>query len=262
MDEPAKLLTIGGSDSGGAAGVQADLKTWTALGGYGMSAITAVTAQNSLTVQEVAWMTPRFVQAQLDAILSDYGAAAVKTGFLGRTELVTAVSATLQKYSIPNIVIDPVLVNHHGQNMFPDIVRQLYLAYLVPLADLVTPNLVETAILMGSSSIDSYGRIRSAAKGLHQVGARQVLIKGFRDGPEIVDTLFNGTRFIEFRQPLIETENTHGAGDTLSAAICAFLAQGAEMETAVAQAQQFTHRAIQQAVNWRLGGGHGPLAHF
>jgi len=260
--EPVKLLTIGGSDSGGAAGIQADLKTWTVLGGYGMSVLTAVTAQNSLTVQDVAWMTPHFVQAQLEAVLSDYGIAAVKTGFLGRTEIILAVSAMLQKYKPGSIVIDPVLVNHRGQAMFPDMVRQFYLAYLLPLADLITPNLVETAVLLQTPSIDSYGRLRQAAARLHKIGAKNVLIKGFQDGVDRVDVLFDGTAFTDFRHPHIETQNTHGAGDTLSAAVCAFLAQGAGMETAVAQAQQFTHRAIQRAANWRLGGGHGPLSLF
>jgi hydroxymethylpyrimidine/phosphomethylpyrimidine kinase len=261
-DEPAKLLTIGGSDSGGAAGIQADLKTWTVLGGYGMSVVTAVTAQNSLAVQDVAWMTPHFVQAQLDAVLSDYGAAAVKTGFLGQVALIMTVSALLQKYKPVHIVIDPVLVNHRGQLMFPDEVRQLYLAYLLPLAELITPNLVETAVLLQTSSIDSYSRLRNAARRLHEIGAKNVLIKGFRDGTSIVDVLFDGEQFTDFQQPIIMTPNTHGAGDTFSAAICAFLAQGVGMKTAVAQAQQFTHRAIEQAANWQLGGGHGPLAHF
>jgi hydroxymethylpyrimidine/phosphomethylpyrimidine kinase len=262
MDEPVKLLTIGGSDSGGAAGVQADLKTWTALGGYGMSVLTAVTAQNSLSVSEIAWMTPSFVQAQLEAVLSDYGATAVKTGFLGRAELIIHVSALLQKYKLPNIVVDPVLVNHRGQPMFPDVVRQLYLFYLLPLADLLTPNLVEAAVLLGTSSLDSYSRIRGAAVRLHRFGCRWILIKGFRDGADSVDLLFDGERFTDFRQPWIETENTHGSGDTLSAAVCAFLARGEGMETAVAHAVQFTHRAIQQAAGWQLGGGHGPVAHF
>ncbi len=262
MNEPIKLLTIGGSDSGGAAGIQADLKTWTALGGYGMSVLTAVTAQNSLGVQDVAWLKPQLVQAQLEAVLSDYGAAAVKTGFLGRAELVIAVSALLQKYKPAHIVIDPVLVNHRGQSMFPDLVRQLYLAYLLPIADLVTPNLVETAVLLQTAAIDSYSRLRTAARRLHEIGAKHVLIKGFQDGSEMVDVLFDGRQFIDFRQPRIETQNSHGSGDTLSAAICAYLGQGMGMETAVAHAQQFTHHAIQQAVEWRLGGGHGPLAIF
>ncbi|MCA9955106.1 MAG: bifunctional hydroxymethylpyrimidine kinase/phosphomethylpyrimidine kinase, partial [Anaerolineales bacterium] len=177
MDEPIKLLTIGGSDSGGAAGIQADLKTWTVLGGYGMSVLTAVTAQNSRTVQDVTWMTPQFVQSQLEAVLSDYGATAVKTGFLGRAELIIAISAMLQKYKPAHIVIDPVLVNHRGQSMFPDVVRQLYLAYLLPLADLVTPNLVETAVLLQTSTIDSDARLHRAATQLHALGAKNILIK-------------------------------------------------------------------------------------
>ena len=127
---------------------------------------------------------------------------------------------------------------------------------------MITPNLVETAVLLNTSSIDSYAKLRRAATRLHQIGAENVLIKGFRDGDDLVDVLFDGQTFTDFRQPRIETKNTHGSGDTLSAAICAFLAQGVGMKTAVSQAQQFTHRAIQQAANWQLGDGHGPLALF
>ena len=260
--EPAKVLTIGGSDSGGAAGIQADLKTWTALRAYGMSVLTAVTAQNSYRVQDVTWLSSRFVQAQLEAVLSDYGAAAVKTGFLGKPELIIIVSALLQKYNLPNVVIDPVLVNHRHQPMFPDEVRQIYFIYLLPLADLITPNLTEAAVLLGTSTLENRQAIYRAAESLHRWGARHVLLKGFREQQEMIDIFFDGNSFTELRQPRIETENTHGSGDTLSAAICAFLAQGQEMMTAVAQAQAFTHRAIQRAVNWRLGGGHGSLSHF
>lgn len=260
--EPVKLLTIGGSDSGGAAGIQADLKTWTVLGGYGMSVITAVTAQNSQTVHDIAWMTPHFVQSQLEAVLGDYGATAVKTGFLGRAELVIAVSALLQKYKPAHIIIDPVLVNHRRQSMFPDDVRQLYLDYLLPLADVVMPNLGETAVLLPTFTIDSYADLCRAAVRLHEIGAKNVLIKGFRDGSDLVDVLFDGQQFTDFRQPHIETSNTHGSGDTLSAAICAFLAQGLPLAEAISQAQQFTHRAIARAAHWQLGGGHGPLGIF
>ncbi|MAU01780.1 MAG: bifunctional hydroxymethylpyrimidine kinase/phosphomethylpyrimidine kinase [Anaerolineaceae bacterium] len=262
MNEPVKLLTIGGSDSGGAAGIQADLKTWTVLGGYGMSVLTAVTAQNSLTVKDVAWMTPHFVQAQLDAVLSDYGAAAVKTGFLGRAELIILISGLLQKYKPAHIVIDPVLVNHRHQPMFSHEVNLLYYYYLLPLADLVTPNVTEAAVLLNTSTLDSLGKIRRAAESLSRAGPRYILIKGFREREEVVDILFDGSKFTEFRQPFIETQNTHGAGDTLAAAICALLAKGEAMETAVAQAQQFTHHAIQRAANWQLGAGHGPLGIF
>jgi hydroxymethylpyrimidine kinase/phosphomethylpyrimidine kinase len=146
--------------------------------------------------------------------------------------------------------------------LFSDDVRQRYVADLLPLADLLTPNLKETAVLLQTTSIDSYSHLQAAANELHELGAKNVLIKGFQAGAELVDVLFDGSHFTDLRQPYIETQNTHGAGDTLSAAICAFLAQGTGMAAAIAQAQQFTHRAIQQAANWRLGGGHGPLAHF
>jgi hydroxymethylpyrimidine kinase/phosphomethylpyrimidine kinase len=181
---------------------------------------------------------------------------------LGRAELIILLSGLLQKYKPAHIVIDPVLVNHRHQPMFSNEVNLLYYYYLLPLADLITPNVTEAAVLLNTSTLDSRGKVYRAAKWLHRRGARHVLIKGFREHEEVVDILFDGRAFTEFRQPLIETPNTHGAGDTLSAAICAFLAKGEGMETAVAQAQQFTHRAIQQAANWQLGGGHGPLALF
>ena len=259
---PPKVLTIGGSDSGGAAGLQADLKTFTALGVYGMSAITAVTAQNSVSVNAVEWLTPNFLIAQLEAVLSDYGADAVKTGFLGRMELITAVSAKLQTYQLKHIIIDPVLVNHRQQAMFPDSVRLGYLSYLLPIATLLTPNLAEAALLVEQPTLTSLAKVHDAAKGLHQFGAKAVLIKGFREENQVVDVLFDGHTFTEFRDLLIETENTHGAGDSLSAAIAAYLARGDALETAVFKARQFTLEAIRKAKQWQLGQGHGPLAHF
>lgn len=263
-EQPAKLLTIGGSDSGGAAGVQADLKTWTALGVYGMSAMTAVTAQNSVSVDDVAWMTPRFLMAQLDAVLTDYGADAAKTGFLGRPELIVAASAKLQRYRVRHVVIDPVLVNHRGQPMFSHALTLSYQMYLLPLAALLTPNRHEAALLAHSSLPESaeLDRMRGLARRLRQFGPRAVLVKGGQDGGERVDVFYDGYSFHELRSPHIDTINTHGAGDTLSAAAAAFLAQGADVETAVRRAHAFTHRAIARAANWRLGGGHGPLSHF
>lgn len=227
-----------------------------------MSVVTAVTAQNSVSVQAVEWMSPQFIMTQLDAVLSDYGADAVKSGFLGRTEIIMAVSAKLQTVKPAHVVIDPVLVNHKQQAMFSDLVRVCYLAYLLPIADLITPNLTEAALLMNSSSLDSYLRIRRAAQELNRFGAKHVLIKGFRDGDEMVDIFYDGHTFTDFRDPFIESPHTHGAGDTLSAAVCTFLAQGVGMKTAVARAKQFTHQAIRKAANWQLGKGHGPLAHF
>ncbi|MEM7332607.1 MAG: bifunctional hydroxymethylpyrimidine kinase/phosphomethylpyrimidine kinase [Chloroflexota bacterium] len=256
------MLTIAGSDSGGAAGLQADLKTFTALGAYGMSGITAVTAQNSVSVNGVTWMTPDFLTAQLDAVLSDYGTDGVKTGFLGKVELITAVSETLKKYNPPNIVIDPVLVNHKQVAMFPDEVRQGYLAELCPLATLVTPNLTEAALMVGASKIESLADCESVAKALHEIGKTAVLIKGFPENDELLDLLFDGEKMTIFRQPRLQTENTHGSGDTLSAAITVFLGRGDGLETAAAKAHKFTRRGIKDAKDWQLGAGHGPLSHF
>ncbi len=259
--EPEKVLTIGGSDSGGAAGIQADLRTWAVLGVYGMNVLTAVTAQNSVSVKKVQFMSPEFVANQLDAVLSDYGAKAVKTGFIGEPDLITTISAKLQQYQCENIVIDPVLVNQHGQPMFPETVRLLYLSYLLPLATMLTPNVAETAVLLNTSlpNSDDLPRLKKLAEQLHYLGAQHVLLTGARDGAEMVDIFFDGSRLRELRARRIETGNTHGSGDVLSAAVSAFLAQGHDVATAVAQAHHLTHRAIQHSAAWQLGAGHGPV---
>ncbi len=258
MHEPVKLLTIAGSDSGGAAGLQADLKTWTALGAYGMSAITAVTAQNSARVSGIAYMTPAFVAQQIDAVLSDYGAAAVKTGFLGRVDIITAVALVLRRWQPDHVVVDPVLVDHTGRELFGPEVTAAYRDQLLPLATLVTPNRREAALLAGQSApADS----PAVAGRLLQLGARAVLLKGAGAEAAQVDWLVSGATAVAFPVDAIATPNTHGSGDTLSAAIAAYLASGLDLETAVARARQFTHAAIARAATWRLGAGHGPLAH-
>lgn len=259
--EPAKVLTIAGSDSGGAAGLQADLRTWALLGVYGMSVLTAVTAQNSVAVEKVQFMSPEFVADQLDAVLSDYGTTAVKTGFIGQADLIITISAKLQQHQCPNIVIDPVLVNQHGQPMFPDMVRILYLSYLLPLATLITPNVTETAVLLNTSqpNSDDLPRLKRLAQDLHRLGAKNVLVKGGRDRNEMVDIFFDGNQIQELRTLRIETKNTHGAGDVLSAAVCVGLANGLDVATAVVHAHNFTSRAIQNSANWQLGAGHGPV---
>lgn len=264
MDEPDKLLTIGGSDSGGAAGVQADLKTWTALAAYGMSALTAVTAQNSVTVTAVHALPPAFVTTQIDAVLDDYGAAAVKTGFIGRVELVVAVAQALRRHAVPVVVVDPVLVNHRGESMFPPEVAQAYREHLLPLATLLTPNRREAALLSDRPlpSPLTLAWLEETAVRLHALGPRHVLLKGGRLGSEMVDLLYDGRSLRHFRSEALDTPNTHGSGDTLAAAVCAFLARGETMETAVVQARAFTLAALRRARHWRLGAGHGPLAHF
>jgi hydroxymethylpyrimidine kinase/phosphomethylpyrimidine kinase len=255
------VLTIAGSDSGGAAGLQADLKTFTALGVYGMSVVTVVTAQNSLRVEAVHPLPAEFVAAQLEAVLSDYGAAAVKTGFIGRTDLVRVIAQVLGGHKGLSLVVDPVLVNHRGETMFPDEVVDVYRHHLLPLAYLVTPNRREAELLTGTP-VNNVPAMAAAARTIQRLGATAVLITGLRDGDDVVDVLFDGREIDELRAPWIETTNTHGSGDTLSAAITAFLAQGQTLPEAVVQARRFSRAAIAAAVDWRLGAGHGPVNHW
>ena len=264
--EPPKVLTIAGSDSGGAAGLQADLKTFTALGAYGMSVITAVTAQSSIRVEGVFTIPADFVISQLDAVLSDYGAVSIKTGFLGHVEIIQALAEKLASYKANAkksvlLVVDPVLVNHKGESMFPATVARAYIDHLLPLADLFTPNLAE-ARLFSDSPVTSLATMEAAARAIQTLGPRWVLIKGARSGQEMVDLLYDGKNGRLLRKPHINSDNTHGSGDTLSAAICVFLARGLSMIEAVKRARDFTTMAIQGATHWRLGSGHGPLSHF
>ncbi len=265
MLQPLPLLTIAAADSCGSAGAQADLKTWVALGAYGLCALTAVTAQNSVLVQQVHFLPPEMIAAQIDAVLSDYGAAAIKTGFLGRVEIIEVVADRLAYWgrggsqTRPYIVIDPVLVNHRGEAMFGPDVADAYRRWLFPLADLVTPNAAE-ARLLGLGE-EAQGRGGAGEQGGQSVAAR-VLVKGARrTAGAIVDVYWDGARRVELPQALIDTANTHGSGDTLSAAICAFRAAGHDWPEAVRRAQAFTHAAIQRGADWRLGAGHGPLGH-
>ncbi len=258
MNEPVKLLTIGGSDSGGAAGIQADLRTWAVLGAYGMTALTAVTSQNSLAIHAVEFMPATFLRSQIDVIFADYGAAGVKTGFFGRAELVEAAAAGLRQHAPPIVVIDPVLVNHKGAAMFQDDVLRAYKTLLIPQATIVTPNLHEAALLAGMA-IEGWDDVKTAVSQIHKLGAAHVLLKGWREGDVMVDVLFDGQTVRRFTAPYVKTDNLHGSGDTLSAAICAFLAMGDGMETAVSRATTFTHQAIKNGANWQLGQGHGPV---
>ncbi|MCA9987288.1 MAG: bifunctional hydroxymethylpyrimidine kinase/phosphomethylpyrimidine kinase [Anaerolineales bacterium] len=258
--EPAKVLTIGGSDSGGAAGVQADIKTITLLGGYAMSVLTAVTAQNSVTVAAVEFLAPEFVIRQLDVVLEDYGAAAIKTGFIGRADLIERLAERLAEWGGP-LVVDPVLVNHRGESMFPPEVTAAYRAKLLPLATLVTPNRAEAAVLTGRSA-HTLPELADQAQQLHELGARAVLLKAGRFGDEQVDLYFAGQTVQEMRAPHLETSNTHGSGDTLSAAIATGLGQGLTLPGAIERAQQLTRAALLAAREWKLGAGHGPLGHM
>jgi hydroxymethylpyrimidine/phosphomethylpyrimidine kinase len=261
MAEPVKVLTIAGSDSGGAAGLQADIRTFAALGAYGMSVVTAVTAQNSVRVDAVHPLPADFVAAQLDAVLSDYGAAAVKTGFVGRIDLIATLAARLRHHALPHVVVDPVLVNHRGAAMFPPDVTLAYIRHLFPLAELVTPNRQEAALLTGLL-VEEVAAMETAARHIHSLGPSAVLIKGGRERGEVVDVFYDGAAIVHLRGPWLDTSNTHGSGDTLSAAAAVFLAQGQSVQTAVQAAQAFTAVAIRRAAGWQLGQGHGPVAQW
>ncbi len=257
--EPTRILTIGGSDSGGAAGIQADLKTFTVLGAYGMSVITAVTAQNSVDVIDVFPLPGGFIAEQLDAILSDYGAQSVKSGFLGRAGVIKVIASKIVEYDVPNVVIDPVLVNHAGQPMFSEEVSQAYVDNLFPIAGVITPNVHEAGILAGIQ-ISNIPSMTSAAIDLFSMGARKVVVTGGRDGEEAVDVFYDGRTTTEFRTPWVDTANLHGSGDTFSAALCTMISRGIDLLDAIDSARRFTLEAIQGGKEWRLGAGHGPVS--
>jgi hydroxymethylpyrimidine/phosphomethylpyrimidine kinase len=262
--EPAKLLTIAGSDSGGAAGLQADLKTWTALGVYGMSVITAVTAQNSLAVSGIQYLSPTFVAAQLEAVLTDYGAQAVKTGFIGQPSLIMTIAEVLNRFEGFSLVVDPVLVDHRGSFMFNQEIIAAYRELLLPQAHLITPNWQEAALL-AELPLDQTVELPFLEKIMaefHSLGTQNILVTGFYSSTQIVDYWSDGQQLRAFSSPLINTSNDHGSGDTLSAAISAFLAQGESMGQAIVKARKYTARALRNAIQWRLGQGHGPLSHF
>lgn len=256
-------LTIAGSDSGGGAGIQADLKTFAAFGVYGVSAITALTAQNTERVVSIQEVDPAFVTAQIDAVLSDFSVGAVKIGMLGNAGVVEAVAAALDRWSPPNVVLDPVLVASSGERLLaPDAVEALK-RRLMPLARVVTPNLPEAAALLGLPAAADEEAIRAQAERLLALGCQAVLIKGGHGtGAESIDILFDGGGETRLVAPRLATRNTHGTGCTLSSAIAAGLAKGEDLATAVRAAKTFVTAAIAAADQLGVGRGQGPLHHF
>ncbi|MEO7021018.1 MAG: bifunctional hydroxymethylpyrimidine kinase/phosphomethylpyrimidine kinase [Ktedonobacteraceae bacterium] len=251
-------LTIAGSDSSAGAGIQADLKTFAALGVYGLSAITAITAQNTLGVRAALELSSELIEAQIDAVLEDFGATVAKTGMLASAPLIVAVASCVQRWGL-RLVVDPVMVAKSGATLLhPDAVKTLR-TVLLPLAEVVTPNLPEAEVLTGLR-IETLEDMRVAAHELYELGPRHVVIKGGHRTAEPIDVYFNGSRCIELHAERIETQHTHGTGCTFSAAITAFLARGYAIEQAVSEAKQYVTGAIQSAPG--LGHGHGPLAHF
>jgi hydroxymethylpyrimidine/phosphomethylpyrimidine kinase len=256
-------LTIAGSDSGGGAGIQADLKTFAALGVYGASVITALTAQNTREVAAIHEVPAAFVTAQIDAVLGDLAVGAVKIGMLGNASVVAAVAAGLARWKAANVVLDPVLVASSGKRLLaPDAIEVLK-RDLMPRARLVTPNLPEAAALLDTSVATSEAEIEAQAERLLALGAAAVLVKGGHgDGAESVDLLVDGQSVQRFAAPRIATRNTHGTGCTLSSAIAAGLAKGLSLGHATREAKDFVTAAIATADQLAVGQGHGPLHHF
>lgn len=256
-----RALTIAGSDSGGGAGIQADLKTFAALGVYGMSVLTSITAQNTVRVQGIYDLPPEFVGLQIDSVMADIGADAVKTGMLSNTRIITIVAEKLRRYQVENLVIDPVMIAKSGDPLLREEAHVTLVHDLFPLAKVVTPNLHEARVL-SRLPISNLEQMKEAAKAIHRLGPQNVVVKGGHLSGESVDLLYNGREFFEFSGPRIETRNTHGTGCTFASAIAAALAKGQDVPSAVRAAKEYITRALQGAIDWHLGQGHGPVHHF
>lgn len=261
-DPPIRTaLTIAGSDSGGGAGVQADLKAFQALGVFGMSVVTALTAQNSRAVVAVHEVPPAFVTAQLDAVADDFRIDVVKTGMLASAAVIEAVADGLARWALGPVVVDPVMVSKSGYALLPNAAVAALRARLLPLADLVTPNAHEAEALAGFP-VRTLDDARRAAEAILAMGPRAVLVKGghLAGEPDAVDVLLDAEGFLEVRSERIATAHTHGTGCTYASAIAAGLAQGRPLREAVGRAKRYLTEAIRHGL--ALGGGHGPTHHF
>jgi hydroxymethylpyrimidine/phosphomethylpyrimidine kinase len=259
-----KVLTIAGSDSGGGAGIQADLKTISAIGCYGMSVITALTAQNTQGVIGIHAVPPAFAAQQIQAVLTDMGADAVKIGMLFSVQLIEVVARELKKYGVQRIVLDPVMVAQSGDKLLQDDAIEALKAHLMPLADVVTPNIPEAAVLTGRQ-LKRWKDIEGAAEILAKNGSRSILIKGgHHEENKSTDLLYlaEEKRFVRLDADRIATRNNHGTGCTLSSAIASYMAKGNDIEAAVRQAKAFMNHAIKAGAGYKIGQGHGPVHHF
>lgn len=272
MTEPKRyrtVLTIAGSDSGGGAGIQADLKTVSALGCYGASVITSLTAQNTVGVRAIHTPPAEFTAAQMDAVWEDIGADAVKIGMLADAEVVRAVADRLRRWKVVNVVLDPVMVAKSGDRLLAPEAEHTILEELVPLAAVITPNVPEAEVLADMRIGADEESQRRACRILLEHGPKAVLLKGGHlGGDDSVDLLAmrgadNGPpRFRLLAGRRVQTPNSHGTGCTLSSAVASFLARGFALEAAIEQAKEYLSRALEAGKDYRLGSGHGPVHHF
>jgi hydroxymethylpyrimidine/phosphomethylpyrimidine kinase len=258
-----RALTIAGSDSGGGAGIQADLKTFAARGVYGMSVLTALTAQNTVGVQGVFEIPPAFVELQIESIMSDIGVDVVKTGMLSNAAVIEAIAGKIREHQMSPLVVDPVMVAKGGDALLRGDARDALIRKLLPLATVVTPNLHEAHVLCGFE-ITNLIDMRRAAKVIYQLGSRYALVKGGHLPAEsdAIDLLYDGHEFIEFRSRRFPTRNDHGTGCTFASAIAAELAKGNTMPEAVGIAKDYLAKIMQASVDLKIGHGHGPMNHM
>ena len=249
-------LTIAGSDSGGGAGIQADLKTFAALGVHGTSAITAITAQNTVAVNDILELPVAIIVAQIDAVASDLEVLAAKTGMLSSSEIIEAVAAAIAKHGIRNLVVDPVMVAKGGAKLLRDDAIDALRAHLLPLAAVITPNLPEAEVILGRR-IETIAERREAARALVAMGARAAVVKGGHAADDATDVYWDGSEMVELEAARIQTSNTHGSGCVFSAAIAAGLAKGLAPLAAVRHAKEFISGAIERSLE--IGHGHGPV---
>jgi len=261
MNYEGKALTIAGSDSGGGAGIQADLKTFHSFNVFGMSVLTSITAQNTLGVRAVHDIPPDTIEKQIDAVMEDMGTDSVKTGMVSSKEIIEVIANRIKKYRIKLLVVDPVMVAQSGDRLLQKKAELSLVKDLLPLALILTPNVYEAELISGLR-IKTREDARRAARMIHKKGPEFVLLKGghLHDKEEAVDILFNGKEFEYFKAQRIDTPNTHGTGCTFSAAITACLSKGMSVRNAVETAKDYITRAIQNAPN-NIGKGSGPLYH-
>ncbi len=256
-----RALSIAGSDCSGGAGIQADLKTFSAFGVFGMSAITAVVAENTVGVQGVFDIPLDTVTEQIKSCVTDIGVDAVKIGMLSNPRIVMAVANCIDEYKLPNVVLDPVMVAKSGDPLLTDQARESVREYLLPRARIITPNKFEAEVLLGHG-LKTFSDFRQAAHDLHKIAGELVVVKGghLKDSEEAIDLAYDGKTFHEFCAPFFDTPHTHGTGCTFSSAIAAGLARGREPIDAIKRAKEYISRAIQD--NPGLGRGHGPTNHL
>ena len=252
----AVALTIAGSDSGGGAGIQADLKTFAALGVHGTSAITAITAQNTVGVTDILELPVALIRAQIAAVAEDIGVQAAKTGMLSSSAIIDAVAAAIEEFGVGNLVVDPVMIAKGGTRLLREDAVEALRTRLLPLAAIVTPNLPEAEVLLGRS-IESLEERKRAARDLVAMGARAAVVKGGHAEGDAIDVLCDGSNVVELPARRIATANTHGSGCAFSAAIAAGLAKGSEPLDAVREAKRFITAAIADSIE--IGRGHGPV---